>query len=675
MGARPIDRGGVQFSIAARHAARVWLLLFDHPRSPAPSREIELDPAVHRIGDVWHIFVADARPGQGYAYRMEGEADNPRATHMNPAQWLLDPYAKAVAGHPAWGVPGALRAGHAATHGAAMPRAVVCDDAYDWTGDRTLRIPLEETILYEAHLRGYTAHKSAGTTHPGTYRGFMERIPHLQDLGITAVELLPVFEFNEMEYFIADDNRRHLRNYWGYSTIAFFAPNGRYAADGTTGEQVREFKDLVKALHQAGIEIILDVVFNHTGEGGRHGPTYSFRGIDNDLYYMMEDDNIRYRNYSGCGNTVNCNHPVVRTFILDCLRYWVQEMHVDGFRFDLATILTRGTDGEILANPPLVEAIAEDPVLRHAKLIAEAWDAWGAYQVGSFPNHRWLEWNGKYRDDARRFWIGDEGMLGAFARRLAGSADLYDRPKQGPLKSVNFITCHDGFTLHDLTSYREKHNHANGEENRDGERHNHSDNFGIEGPTDDPTTRRQRRRRIKNYLATLMLSQGVPMLLAGDEFANSQEGNNNAYCQDGPLSWLDWGCLDKEAELHAFVKQAIAFRKAHPSLRRTRFFRGKADNERPPDIEWFGPHGRAPHWHHGRSVSCLIHPGPTSSTAALFLIVNGGKRLIDFSVPPAPGKPWTVGLTTEDAPPDWVREQETIRVEAQAITVLESGPF
>ncbi|HEY8240360.1 MAG TPA: isoamylase, partial [Kiritimatiellia bacterium] len=508
-GAQLVENG-VQFTLFSRHATRVWLMLFDAPDSSRPTQEYELTPGRNRIGDIWHIHVKDAKPGQFYLYRMEGRTPPGMKSFFNPRQWLLDPYALAVSGAPSWGDPGGLRPGEHPLNGPKFPKGVIVRDEFDWTDDRTLNIPLHETVIYEAHLRGYTAHPSSGVKQPGTFRGFIEKIPYLEKLGITAVEFLPMQEFNEMEYFQENMHRRTLHNYWGYSTLAFFAPNSRYAA-GAPGQQVREFKELVVALHRAGIEVILDVVFNHTAEGGDGGPTYSFRGIDNSIYYMMSEDGQHFSNYTGCGNTVNSNHPVVRNLIMHCLRYWTLHMHVDGFRFDLASVLARGRDGELLPNPPIVEQIAEDPALRDTKIIAEAWDAAGAYQVGSFPSERWSEWNGRFRDEVRRFWGGERGLLGSFATRLCGSADLYDKDAQTPHKSINFVTCHDGFTLNDLVSYERKHNDANGEGNRDGADDNLSWNCGVEGPTDDPAIEAIRRRQVKNFLVVNMLSLGVPM--------------------------------------------------------------------------------------------------------------------------------------------------------------------
>ncbi|TAN37063.1 MAG: glycogen debranching enzyme GlgX [Verrucomicrobia bacterium] len=666
-----VVRDGVQFTVFSRHATRVWLMLFDDPEAAQPICEYELCPERNRIGDLWHIHVGAARPGQFYLYRMEGCATARRRNFFDPDQWLLDPYALAVAGAPRWGNAAWFQPGVYPKNGARFPKGVILRDEFDWSGDRPPRTPLSETIIYEAHLRGFTAHRQSGARHRGTFSAFIEKIPYLQDLGVTAVELLPIQEFNEMEFLQENMGRRALRNLWGYSTMAFFAPNGRYAHGGVRGQQVREFKELVVALHQAGIEVILDVVFNHSAEQGAGGPTYSFRGLDNDIYYLMDERRGDYANYSGCGNTINSNHPIVRDFILDCLRYWVLHMHVDGFRFDLASVLTRGADGQILPNPPIVEHIAEDPALRDAKIFAEAWDAAGAYHVGAFPSERWCEWNGKYRDDMRRFWRGDSGLLGAFATRFAGSADLYGYNGRTPLKSINFITCHDGFTLADLVGYEQKHNAVNGEDNRDGENANFSCNHGVEGPTADPTIQALRRRQQRNFLLTLLLSQGIPMLLAGDEFGRTQQGNNNAYAQDNEISWLDWSLLRANADLYAFVQQLIAFRKAHPVLRRRAFFKDA-------DVQWLGPDGRAPNWAQGTALACLLQgnhaaTGATTDDDHLLLLFNAGRAPVDFVLPAAPGAPWRLAFATAEPPPVFDAGAPRLRLAERAAAVLISA--
>ncbi len=673
-----VAEDGVQFTLFSRHATRVWLMLFNDPDAHEPDEEFELTPENNRIGDIWHVHIRTARVGQYYLYRMEGIGRiGGGKNFFNPDQWLLDPYAQAVARPPAWGDPDGIQPGQHHQQGPYVPKCIIIRDEFDWSDDRTLKIPLSETVIYETHLRGFTVHPSSGVSHPGTYRGFQEKIPYLERLGVNAVEFLPMQEFNEMEYFHENMKRKNLRNFWGYSTLAFFAPNGRYASAGVYGQQVKEFKKMVLALHRAGIEVILDVVFNHTAEGGDGGPPYSFRGIDNSVYYLMNEAGTHYLNYSGCGNTVNSNHPVVREFIMHCLRYWVLHMHVDGFRFDLASVLTRGRDGELLPDPPIVEQIAEDPALRDTKIIAEAWDAAGAYQVGSFPSDRFSEWNGRYRDDMRKFWRGDTGLLGTFATRLAGSADLYDRDGQSPLKSINFITCHDGFTLADLVTYEQKHNEANGEENRDGDNQNHSRNYGVEGPADDPRIKTLRQRQQKNLLATLFLSQGVPMLLAGDEFGRTQQGNNNAYCQDNEIAWVNWELLKNNSKLQEFVYRLISLRRAHPSLRRPHFFTGK--NCGPgPDITWFGRDGHEPDWAQDQAIACLL-PGQSACTGAkedgdhLFLAFNAAESGATFKLPPPPGKPWQLELSSQEKYPELNRDHASLMVEARSVAVLVSS--
>jgi isoamylase len=670
---------GVQFTLFSRHATRVWLLLFDAPDAGQPIQEFELSPEKNRIGDLWHIHAKKARPGQFYVYRLEGNGSPDRACFYNPHQWVLDPYALAVAGSPRWGDRWGLKPGEKLLNGPHFPKGVIVKDDFDWSGDRTLRIPLADTIIYETHVRGYTEHPSARVRARGSYTGLIEKIPYLQDLGVTAVELLPIHEFNEMEYFQENMKRKNLRNFWGYSTLAFFAPNGRYAQAGVAGQQVREFKQMVTAFHQAGIEVILDVVFNHTAEGGDGGPVYSFRGIDNSIYYMMDETGRHYKNFTGCGNTVNCNHPIVRDFIIDCLRYWVLHMHVDGFRFDLASVLTRGPDGEVLPNPSVVEHIAEDPALRETKLIAEAWDAAGLYQVGSFPSGRWSEWNGRYRDEIRQYWRGNPHQLRTLATRLSGSPDLYNRNQQRPLKSINFVTCHDGFTLHDVVSYNTKYNQANGEDNRDGENHNHSYNFGHEGPTHNGHIQAVRKRQMKNFIATVLLSQGVPMLLAGDEFGRTQRGNNNAYCQDNEDSWVDWGRLREFSDLHDFCRRMIAFRKAHPALRQDRFLCNHPEEAHARGATWLGPHGGPPDWDNGVVLGCLINgsrdiTGQPEDDHHILALFNAGDQPVSFHLPDPPGRPWSLELSTEEIKPAWRKGQAHLNVDARSVNILTSKP-
>ena len=582
---------GIEFAVHST-AKSMTLMLFDAPDAETPAREIEMK----RKQGLWHVLVPKAQPGQFYLYR-SGE------------QWLLDPCARALHTPRTWGEK--LNT---------FPKCVVVDGAFDWGNDRHPRTPLENTIIYETHLRGFTG--------GGGYLDFIQKIPHLKQLGITAVEFLPLFEFNELEYFLTGGSREHLLNFWGYSTLGFFAPMSRYASSPEPGAAVTELKTLVKALHAEGIEVILDVVFNHTAEGEKNDTTYHFRGLDENATYLQDPDGT-YQNWSGCGNTVNANHPVTRKFIVDCLKYWVRDYHIDGFRFDLATSLCRGKDGKLLAKPPLIKAIEAEPALKQTKLIAEAWDC-GGYQVGHFPGKRFSDWNGKFRDDVRRFWNSDH-RVGSLATRLAGSSDLYERKNGGPLHSINFITAHDGFTLADLVSYEHKHNEANGENNRDGENQNDSINFGIEGPTNDPAIHARRLQQQKNLLATLFLSQGVPMMLAGDEFGRTQKGSNNAYCQDNDISWVDWSLLEKNSELFDFTKQLIALRKKHPALRRKTHFTGNGD------IEWIGPDGGKPDWEHGRAIGMHL-PGKDD----LLILINNEKQDVEFTVS---GK-WNLELST-----------------------------
>ena len=493
---------------------------------------------------------------------------------------------------------------------------------------------MRDTIIYETHVRGFTKHPSAQTSHPGTYQGLIEKIPYLQELGITAVELLPVQEFGEtLLGKCSVVSGQELTNYWGYSNIGFFAPSGRYACSAVSVEHLEEFRAMVAALHMAGIEVILDVVFNHTSEGNERGATLCFRGIDNSIYYLLDDG--AYLNYSGCGNTVNCNHPVVRSFIIECLHYWVAVMHVDGFRFDLASILGRDPSGNVRGDAPLIERIAEDPVLRDVKLIAEAWDAGGAYQVGSFGGARWAEWNGKYRDGVRQYWRGDPHTRGMLACRLTGSADLYQWADRNPEHSINFITAHDGFTLRDLVSYEQKHNEANGENSRDGSNDNISRNWGVEGETDDPEINALRMRMQKNFLGTLFLSLGVPMLLCGDEFGRTQKGNNNAYCQDNEISWVDWTLLEKNRELFRFTQGVIAFRKEQSVLRRNQFFRGKLKGARheTADILWRSPDGEEVDWDApDNALACYIQPRENDDVG-LYMMFNSTESDVEFRIP------------------------------------------
>lgn len=554
-----VASNGVSFTINSHGATRCTLLLFK-PQAPKPYARIPF-PDSYRIGDTYSMLVFDIKPDEfEYAFSFDGPYEPAKGLLFNEENVLLDPYSRAVTGQRKWGEK--PEGGKDFEY-----RARVVKSNFDWGNIKQLEQPFEDLVIYETHVRGYTKDKSSGVSAPGTFAGLKDKIPYLKDLGINAVELMPIFEFDEMESARVVDGVQ-LYNYWGYNTVSFFAPNTSYAFNEEHNHEGDELKSLIKALKENGIEVILDVVFNHTAEGNEMGPCFSFKGIDNNVYYMLTPD-AHYYNFSGCGNAMNCNHPVVRSFIIECLRHWAIEYRVDGFRFDLASILGRDQNGAPMANPPILESLAFDPVLGKMKLIAEAWDAGGLYQVGSFPSwNRWAEWNGRYRDDMRSFLKGDDGMAGNAITRITGSRDLYSPESRGHKASVNFMTCHDGFTLYDLYSYNEKHNEKNGWNNTDGDNNGHSWNCGAEGETDDPNVNGLRRRLIKNAFAALLCSRGPAMFFAGDEFCNTQFGNNNAYCQDNIISWLDWSRLEKFKEIHDFVRHMIQFRKEHPILRK-----------------------------------------------------------------------------------------------------------
>jgi len=636
--------GGVQFVVFSRSASAMRLLLYDNVEDAEPSDILTYDPSSDRWGDIWSVFVPGIGPGQLYHLQADGPFDPSQGHRFNSQARLIDPYAKALAGNFLPATEGILR----------PPKCVVIDDTFDWQGDRHLRRSLADSVIYEMHVGGFTASGTSGVDNPGTYLGVIERIPYLKSLGVTAIELMPVHEFPTNNCFGGVDERQ---NYWGYDPLAFFAPHRGYASSKEPGAQVYEFKQMVRALHAEGIEVILDVVFNHTCEGNELGPTLSFKGLENRVYYML-DAAGRYRNYSGCGNTVNGNHPIVRELIFLCLRHWVLNYHVDGFRFDLASILNRDRNGDLVPNPPLVEQIAEDPLLSDTKIIAEAWDAAGAYQVGSFANLRWAEWNGRYRDDIRRFWRGDGGMMGDLATRLAGSSDLYSTSGRRPYHSINFITSHDGFTVNDLVSYSHKHNESNGEGNRDGDNNNLSDNYGVEGLTNLRPITRIRERQKRNFLATLMLSQGVPMLLFGDECGRTQQGNNNAYCQDNEIAWFDWELVERNAGLLRFTKALIAFRKRQPAVRRASFLNGEAHAPgHLPDVSWYSPDGGEVDWTNDSSLTCLlaapVAPGNTVDPPRhVMLMVHAGRDPREFRVPKiAHGMRWQLFINTASESP------------------------
>ena len=625
LGATPIN-GGVNFSVFSRHASGVDLLFFDREHDGRPTRVISLNPAANRTYYYWHVFVPEVQPGQIYAYRIAGPFDPGDGLRFDPAKVLLDPYSRSIVVPQNYSREAACRPGdNAAT---AMKSVVIDSDAYDWEGDTPLQRPSSRTIVYEMHVRGFTRHPSSGVSEGkrGTYSGLIEKIPYLQQLGITAVELLPVFQFD------AQDCPPGLVNYWGYAPIAFFSPHQAYSSRGNGTGVVDEFRDMVKALHRVGIEVILDVVFNHTTEGNEAGPTLSFRGVDNRTYYILQEDRSRYANYAGTGNTLNANHPVVRRMIVDSLRYWVQKMHVDGFRFDLASILARDSSGTPLANPPVLWDIESDPLLAGTKLIAEAWDAAGLYQVGSFVGESWREWNGKFRDDVRDFFRTEPGSVARVADRIIGSPQIYGHKDREAEQSINFVTCHDGFTLNDLVSYNDKHNEDNREGNRDGANDNRSWNCGVEGPTDDPAIETLRNRQMKNFLTVTMLSLGVPMIVMGDEVRRTQRGNNNAYCQDNAISWLDWNLIDKHADLHRFVRLLIqrrVLRETAPELEHeslNQLIQGA-------NKAWHGVKQNQPDWSDG-SHSLAFSAEIRRQALLVYLILNAYWESLKFELPP-----------------------------------------
>jgi isoamylase len=686
---------GVNFVLFSRNATDVRLELYQNADDASPARSIDLDPARHRTGDLWHVWVRGIRAGQLYGYRIDGPYQPEQGQRFNPHKLLLDPLTRAIAGVRDWDFSAAegydssssLRDLSFSTvdNAGTTPKCVFTNDHFDWERDAPPKLSACDTVIYETHVRGFTIHPSSGVTYPGTFIGLTEKIPYLQDLGVTAIELMPVLEFNENESNRLNPiTKEKLRNYWGYNPVAFFAPKQSYAVAGSHLQQTLEFREMVKAFHRAGIGVILDIVLNHTAEEDELGPTICLRGIENSIFYMLRQDRRYYKDFTGVGNTLNANHPIVRDFVMTVLRYWVMHMHVDGFRFDLASVLGRDEDGNILRNAPLLESIAEDPILRDVKIIAEAWDAGGAYQVGSFSTQRWREWNGRFRDDVRRFWIGDPGMMGAFASRIGGSSDLYQASGKGPAASLNFVTSHDGFTLNDLVSYKQKHNDENGDYNRDGTDANYSDNCGVEGPSEDPAVEAMRNRLIKNFLLTLFISRGIPMLLGGDEFRRTQRGNNNAYCQDNEVSWFDWSLLEKHREIHRFTRGMIALRRAHPVLRQEVFYTDR-------DIKWFAPNGATPDWRdeRQRSFACLIFE---ENEPDLFLMFNADTKPCEFSIPQLPGnKIWRLAVdTSRNAPDDLyepgkepsvqgnkqghVQGQISFRVEPRSSAILLTSP-
>ena len=674
-GATLVPDGGVNFSIFSKHAEECELVLYEKG-AKEPFAVIPF-PDEFRIGDVFTMTVFDLNyENIEYGYRMDGPYDPQNGHLFDKEKTLLDPYAKAIGGREVWGEKPDWEDDF-------QHRSRIVNDDFDWQGERPLERDMEDLIIYEAHVRGFTRHPSSDVKHPGTFAAIREKIPYLKELGVNCIELLPIFEFDEFENSrISPETGERLLNYWGYSAVGFFAPKAGYAATGELGMEVDELKNLIKELHENDIEVILDVVFNHTAEGNERGPYISYKGIDNKTYYLLTPQGYYY-NFSGCGNTLNCNHPVVRNMILDCLRYWASEYHIDGFRFDLASILSRDQNGHPIPNPPIIETLAEDPILGNCKLIAEAWDAAGLYQVGSFPSgNRWAEWNGEYRDCIREFIKGNGDLAGEIVQRIEGSPDIYG--ERGPNASINFITCHDGFTLKDLVSYNHKHNKANGENNFDGTNDNHSWNCGVEGPTDDPQIQQLRTRQIKNAITILLLSRGIPMILSGDEFANTQFGNNNAYCQDNEISWLDWDKLEENQELFNYFKSLIEFRKQHPVLRTDHF---DTDYNRTgyPEISWHS----LKLWDFDPSASTLtiavLFAGPadkydTNHDQFIYAAINMHWEMHGYELPNLPrGKEWhIVANTGVEAPEDvWtpskrpaVEDQNEVLVGPRSIILL-----
>ncbi|HKA53226.1 MAG TPA: glycogen debranching protein GlgX [Candidatus Binatia bacterium] len=675
-----VDATGVNFSLWGQQATSAELLLYEQARSTVPFQVIRLDPTLHRTFYCWHVYVEGLPAGVYYTWRLAGPNDTQQSGfRFDPHKALLDPWARAVT-QDLWDRRRASQPGDNSTY--AMRAFILDDDDYDWEGDQPLNHSLEHSVIYELHVGGFTRHPSARVAHPGTFSGVVEKISYLKALGVTDVELLPVMAFDEQDV-PETAAARGLKNYWGYSTHSFFSPHPGYCITPDRGTQRREFRNMVKALHRAGIGVILDVVLNHTAEGGAQGPTINFKGIVNPGFYHLEPHDRRlYRDYSGCGNTVNCNHPLVSRFLVGCLEYWVREMHVDGFRFDLASVLVRGEDGAPLYHAPTPWSIEFSQVLAHSTLIAEAWDAAGLYQVGDFPGFRWAEWNGRYRDSLRRFVRGDRGLVGEVATRLSGSSDLYESEGRLPTNSINFITCHDGFTLADLVSYDRKHNEANGEDNRDGANDNWSWNCGHEGDTDDLTVVRLRRRQTKNFLAVLFLSQGVPMILAGDEVLRTQRGNNNGYCQDNQSSWFDWTFDEAQRGMLRFVQQLIAFRRRHRCLRRTRFLTGKSQSGNLlPDVTWHGVELNAPLWEDPNAqILAYTLAAVDENEEDLHVILNMSENTVEMPLPQFSDRIWYRAIDTECTSPQDIVEPpqqsqvrtRTYKVAPRSVVVLES---
>lgn len=681
-----LDHKGCNFALFSKNAKSVSLLLFNSNDNSKPSHIILLDNKINKTGDVWHIYIQDIKQGQQYGYIIDGPYEPNKGHRFNKNKLLVDPYTKAVTGSYNWNKNEAfgyiigsdlkdLSFGSQKNYDSEVKSVIVDCADFDWEGDKQLNIPLKDSIIYEAHVRAFTQDPSSKVKYPGTYLGLIEKIPYLKKLGITTIELLPVHEFNELENTRLNPvTKKRLKNFWGYSSLAFFAPESWYSSKREGIAAVNEFKKMVKALHKAGIEVILDVVYNHSGEGNELGPTLSFKGLDNSIYYMLENGRY-YKNYSGCGNTLNCNHPVVKRLIKDSLRYWVVDMHIDGFRFDLAAILGRDIEGKWVPDYSVLSEISHDPILSNTKIIAEGWDAAGLYKVGGFPEG-WAEWNGKFRDDVRSFIKGDNEKVKEIANRITGSADLFYFGGKKPYHSINFTTCHDGFTLNDLVSYNEKHNLENGENNNDGSNNNISWNCGYEGGTNDEEIIKLRDRQMKNFIAILMLSQGTPMILSGDEIKFSKKGNNNTYCHDNNFNWLDWNLYDKNKDFFMFFKYMINFRKKHSTLRREKFFTGKdITGNKIPDISWHGVKVNQPNWDDDSHTLAFMLDGSIKETGAekidnnIYVAINSYWEGLDFELPfPGKNKKWHLAVNTYKNPA-YYNEGREIEIKNKKITV------
>lgn len=660
LGCKP-DASGVNFSVYSEHATDIELLIFDSHLDTEPIFTAKFDPVLNRTFNMWHVYIKNLKPGAHYAYRTDGNQNLQSGHRFNPKKVLIDVYSKGNNNHLWDRAAATTNEDNLAT----SMRSVVVDAAgYDWEGDQPLGYELQDSIIYEMHVGGFTKSPTSNVENPGTFSGIIEKIPYLKSLGVTAVELLPVFQFDDKEILRILPDGTVLKNYWGYSTVGFFSPHPAYCVTPEEGSHITEFRDMVKALHKEGMEVILDVVFNHSNEGNHQGPTISFKGFDNRVYYYLVPDNREfYFDYSGCGNTINCNHPAVALFILDCLRFWVMEMHIDGFRFDEGSVLSRGEDGNPLRHPPVLWALELDRSFADTKLIAEAWDAAGLYQIGSFTGYRWSEWNGKYRDALRKFIKGIPGVIGDVADRIAGSSDIYSQHRHKPTNGINFISCHDGFTMMDLVSYNEKHNSANGEDNRDGINDNVSWNSGVEGETDSPEIIKFRKKRIKNFAAILFCSQGVPMILSGDEVGKSQAGNNNVYCQDNETAWFDWTLVDKNSDLLRFFKSMIKFRRDNDSLRRGDFYRGNTNKRGLKDIDWHGCKLYSPGWNDTSSkVLAFTIASFSDDHPDIHVMMNMEYQALEFEMPTLNDGNWYRFVDTDLDSPDDIIENSDIKI-------------